>query len=61
MYKVQIRNSQMKHTVHSKKWNRDLVEFTKEEIIAMCPKDVVEIRMPKKDDRDRLMGPPSSN
>ena len=34
------------------------VEFTKEEILEMCPKDVRNIRMLRRDDENRLMGPP---
>ena len=63
-----MKNSQMKQTAHSIKQNlirsltqlgtvysRDLAEFTKEEIMAMCPKDVVEIPVPRRDDGDRPM------
>ena len=39
-------------------YNRDLVEFMKEEILEMCPKDVKNICMPRKDDYNRLIGPP---
>ena len=38
-------------------YSRDLTEFTKEEIIEMCPKDVVDICIPRKYDENRLMGP----
>ena len=63
-----MKNSQMKQTAHSIKQNlirsltqlgtvysRDLAEFTKEEIMAMCPKVVVEIPVPRRDDGDRPM------
>ena len=36
---------------------RDLVEFTKEEIMEMCPKKVVGIFVPSRDDDNRLMEP----
>ena len=39
-------------------YSRDLAEFTKEEIMEMCPKDVMDISMPRRDDENRLMGPP---
>ena len=39
-------------------YSRDILEFTKEKIMEMCPKDVVDICMPKRDDDNRLMGPP---
>ena len=39
-------------------YNRDLVEFTKEEILEMCPENVTDIRMPSRDDENRLMEPP---
>ena len=39
-------------------YSRDLAEFTKEEIMAMCSKNVVDIHMPRKNSRDGLMGPP---
>ena len=35
-----------------------MAEFTRNEIMSMCPKDLVEIRVPKRDDGDKLMGPP---
>ena len=39
-------------------YSRDLTEFTKEEVMKMFPKDVVEIPVPRRDDDNRLMGPP---
>ena len=42
-------------------YNRDLAElaeFTKEEVIEMCPKDVVDILVTRRDDGNRLRGPP---
>ena len=39
-------------------YSKDLTEFTKEELMEMCPKDVVHIHMPRRDDGNRLMGPP---
>ena len=39
-------------------YSRDLAKFTKEEIMEMCPKDVVDIHMPRRDDSNRLMVPP---
>ena len=36
-------------------YSRDLAEFTKEKIMAMCPKNVVDIRVPRRNDWDRLM------
>ena len=39
-------------------YSRDLVEFTKEEIMKMCPRDVVDIHMPRRNNDNRLMGPP---
>ena len=30
----------------------------KEEILEMCPKDITNIRMPRRDDDNMLMGPP---
>ena len=62
----------MKLTAHSKKWNpirsfntqwgtvysRDLAEFMKEEIMAICPKDVVNIRVLRRDDSYKILGPP---
>ena len=39
-------------------YSRDLAEFAKEEIIEMSSKDVVDVRMPRKDDDNRLMEPP---
>ena len=38
-------------------YNRELVEFTKEEILYMCPKDVMDICMLRRDNENRLMGP----
>ena len=37
-------------------YNRDLVEFTKQEILEICPKDITDISMPKRDIENRLMG-----
>ena len=39
-------------------YNRDLVEFMKEEILQMCPKDVTDICMPRRDNENRLMRSP---
>ena len=39
-------------------YSRNLAEFVKEEIMEMCSKDVVNIRVPRKDHYNRLMGPP---
>ena len=39
-------------------YSKDLAEFTKEEIMALCTRDVVDIHVPSKDDDNRLMGPP---
>ena len=39
-------------------YRRDQAEFTKEEIMEMCPKDVIDIYMPRRDDDNRLLGPP---
>ena len=39
-------------------YSRDLIKFPKEEIMEMCPKDVVDILIPRNDDDNRLMGPP---
>ena len=39
-------------------YGRDLVEFTKEDILEMRPKDVTDICMPRRDDKNRLMGLP---
>ena len=38
--------------------NRDLVKFMKEEILEMCPKDVTDILMPRRDSENRHMVPP---
>ena len=38
-------------------YNRYLLEFTKEEILEMCPKDVTNICMPSRDNDNKLMGP----
>ena len=37
-------------------YSRILAELTKEEIIAKCPKDVMDIHVPRRDDGDRLVG-----
>ena len=72
MYKIINRaftedeDSLLKKIEHHKKfnsqwgtiYNRDLVEFTKEDILEMCPKDVTDIRMPRRDDDNRLVKPP---
>ena len=39
-------------------YSRGLLEFTKENIMEMCPKNVVDTRVPKRDDDNRLVGPP---
>ena len=39
-------------------YSRDLAEFTKEEIMEMCSKDVVDICMPRRDDDNWLLGQP---
>ena len=39
-------------------YSRDLAEFTKEEIIEMCPKNVLDNFTSRRDDDNRLMGPP---
>ena len=39
-------------------YSRNLAKFTKEEIMEIYPKDVVDIFMPRKDDDNRFMGPP---
>ena len=39
-------------------YSRDLAEFMKKKIVEMCPKDVVDIQVHRKDDDNRLMGPP---
>ena len=39
-------------------YSRDLAEFTKDEIMKMCSKDAVDIRIPRKDDDNRLIGTP---
>ena len=39
-------------------YGRDLAEFAKEELMAMCPKDVVDICVLRRDDGDMLMDPP---
>ena len=40
-------------------YSRDLEKFSKEEIIEMCSKDVVNIRsIPRRNDDKRLLGPP---
>ena len=36
-------------------YSRDLAEFTKEETMAMCPKDVLDICISRRDDDNRLM------
>ena len=38
-------------------YSRNLADFTKGELMAMCPKDVMDIRVPRKDDDNRLLGP----
>ena len=30
----------------------------KEEILEMCPKDITDIRMPRRDNKNSIMGPP---
>ena len=37
-------------------YSRDLAEFTKEKRMEMCPKDVVDIGMHRRDDGKNLMG-----
>ena len=39
-------------------YSRDLAEFMKEEIMAICPKDVVNIRVLRRDDSYKILGPP---
>ena len=39
-------------------YSRDLAEFIKEEKIEMCPKNIVDIRVPRRDHDSRLIGPP---
>ena len=39
-------------------YSRNLMEFTKKEMMAKCPKDVVDILVLKKYDRDWSMRPP---
>ena len=38
-------------------YSRDLGEFTKGEIMKMCPKDVMDIRVLRRDDDNKLMRP----
>ena len=38
-------------------YSRDLVEFTKEEILEMCPKDVTDIPIPRRDNNNSFMRP----
>ena len=35
-----------------------MIEFLREEIMALCPRDVVDIGMPRGVNKNRLMGPP---
>ena len=37
-------------------YSRDLAEFTKEEIMEMCPNDIVDIRVPRRDGDNRFVG-----
>ena len=37
--------------------SRDLVEFTREEILEMCSEDVIDMHVPRRDDNSRLTGP----
>ena len=58
MYKIFIEHSLKKfntqwHTVY----NRDLVEFIKEEILEICS-NITNICMPRRVNENRLMGPP---
>ena len=39
-------------------YSRDLAEFTREEILEMCPEDVIDIHVPRRDDNSRLTEPP---
>ena len=39
-------------------YSKNLAEFIKEQIMEMCPKDVVIICVPRRDDDNRIMGPP---
>ena len=56
MYKVLINKQEVQHSVETI-YNSDLAKFTKGEIMAMFPKNVVDIRMPRRDVWDRLIGP----
>ena len=38
-------------------YSRDMTEFTKEEIMKMCPKAVVDIHITKRNDDNMLMDP----
>ena len=40
---------------------KGFVKFTKEEIMKMCSKYVVDINMPRRDDEKKLMGSPIIN
>ena len=46
------------HTQWGTIYNRDLAEFTKEEILEISPKEVTDIHMPRRKDDNRLMGFP---
>ena len=37
-------------------YSRGLAEFVKKEIMEICPKDVVDIRIPRKDDDNKVIG-----
>ena len=39
-------------------YSRELAEFTKEKKMGLCPKDIVDIHVTRKDDENRLMNPP---
>ena len=38
-------------------YSKDLAEFTKDEIIEMCPKNILDNHTSRRDDDNRLMGP----